>query len=90
MLVAVPVLSPVVAQFGIDPIHFGLVIVVNLLIGTLTPPFGILLYVMVEVAKVDFKSIVRAVAPFYIPLAIFLIILVYMPQVSLWLPRLFF
>lgn len=90
LLVAVPVLSPVVAQFGIDPVHFGLVIVINLLIGTLTPPFGILLYVMVEVSGVDFKRIVRAVAPFYIPLAIFLIILVYVPQISLWLPRLVF
>ncbi len=90
LLVAVPVLAPVIANLGIDPVHFGLIVVVNLLLGTLTPPFGILLYVMVEIAKVDFKQILRAVAPFYVPLFIFLMILIYVPQISLWLPRLFF
>lgn len=90
LLVAVPVLSPIVASLGVDPVHFGLVIVVNLLLGTLTPPFGILLYVMVEIANVEFKQILRAVAPFYIPLFIFLLVLIYVPQISLWLPGLFF
>ncbi len=90
LLIAVPVLTPIISQLGIDPVHFGLVIIVNLLLGTLTPPFGILLFVMVEIASVNFKQIVKAVAPFYIPLLIFLIILIYVPQISLWLPRLFF
>lgn len=90
LLIAVPVLVPALAPLGIDPIHFGLVMVVNLLIGTLTPPFGVLLFVMVDVAKVKLPALVRAVAPFYIPLFVGLMILTYWPDLSLFLPRLVF
>ena len=87
LLVAVPVLVPVMKTLGIDPVHFGLVIVVNLLIGTLTPPFGILLFVMTEVAKVEYKPLLRATAPFYLPLLIFLVVITYWPELSLSLPN---
>ena len=90
LLVAVPVLVPVLAPLGIDPIHFGIVLVINLLIGTLTPPFGILLFVMSEVAKVDYKPLLRQTAPFYIPLFIFLLVLTYWPALSLTLPNYIF
>jgi TRAP-type C4-dicarboxylate transport system permease large subunit len=64
--------------------------VVNLLIGTLTPPFGVLLFVMADVAKVKLPALVQAVAPFYIPLFVGLMILTYWPDLSLFLPRLIF
>lgn len=86
LLVAVPVLVPVMSMLGIDPVHFGIVMVVNLLIGTLTPPFGILLFVMTEVAKVDYRPLLRQVAPFYIPLFLFLLIVTYWPALSLTFP----
>jgi TRAP-type transport system large permease protein len=90
LLISVPVLVPALAAIGIDPVHFGLVMVVNLLLGTLTPPFGVLLFVMVDVAKVKFWPLVRAVAPFYVPLVLGLLLLTYWPDLSLWLPRLVF
>jgi tripartite ATP-independent transporter DctM subunit len=90
LLVAVPVLVPVMAALGIDPVHFGIIMVINLLIGTLTPPFGILLFVMSEVAKVEYKPLLRQTVPFYIPLFIFLIIITYWPALCLTLPELIF
>lgn len=86
LLVAVPVLVPLMKMLGIDPVHFGIVMVINLLIGTLTPPFGILLFVMTEVAKVDYKPLLRQTAPFYIPLFIFLAVITFFPALSLSLP----
>lgn len=87
LLVAVPVLVPVMSALGIDPVHFGIIMVINLLIGTLTPPFGILLFVMSEVAKVEYKPLLRQTAPFYIPLFIFLFVITYLPALSLSLPN---
>jgi len=86
LLVAVPVLVPVMMSLGIDPVHFGIIMVINLLIGTLTPPFGVLLFVMIDVAKVEYKPLLRQTAPFYIPLFLFLIVITYWPGLSLSLP----
>lgn len=86
LLVAVPVLVPVMKALGIDPVHFGVVMVINLLIGTLTPPFGILLFVMTEVAKVEYKPLLRQTVPFFIPLFLFLFVITYWPALSLSLP----
>jgi tripartite ATP-independent transporter DctM subunit len=90
LLVAVPVLVPVLKTLGIDPVHFGIVMVINLLIGTLTPPFGILLFVMTEVAKVRYRPLLREIAPFYIPLFLFLILITFWPALSLTLPNFVF
>ncbi len=86
LLVAVPVLVPVMSVLGIDPVHFGIIMVINLLIGTLTPPFGILLFVMSEVAQVEYRPLLRQTAPFYIPLFVFLLVVTYFPDLSLSLP----
>ena len=90
LLVAVPVLVPVMTALGVDPVHFGIIMVINLLIGTLTPPFGILLFVMSEVAKVEYKPLLRQIAPFYIPLFLFLIVITYLPALTLSLPNYIF
>lgn len=87
LLIAVPTFLPLILQLGIDPVHFGLVIILNLLIGATTPPFGVLLFIVQDIAKVSFAQIVRAMLPFYIPLGIALIMLTYWPALSLWLPK---
>jgi len=87
LLIAVPTFLPLILQLGIDPVHFGLVIILNLLIGATTPPFGVLLFIVQDIAKVSFGAVVRAILPFYIPLAIALLMITYWPDLSLWLPR---
>ena len=87
LLIAVPTFLPLVMQLGIDPIHFGLVIILNLLIGATTPPFGVLLFIVQDIAKVSFGAIVRAILPFYVPLGVALLMVTYWPDLSLWLPR---
>jgi TRAP-type C4-dicarboxylate transport system permease large subunit len=89
LLIAVPALLPLVTALGIDPVHFGLIVVVNLLIGAVTPPFGVILFIMMDIARISFGQIVHAMLPFYLPLAIALIMITYFPDLVLWLPRLF-
>ena len=87
-LMLVPMLLPIVDSFGVDRVHFGIVIQLALLIGIATPPMGIGLYIMVEVGKVSFERVTMAVIPFLIPLLVVLILITYVPQVTLWLPNL--
>jgi TRAP-type C4-dicarboxylate transport system permease large subunit len=87
MIILVPVLLPVVKAVGIDPVHFGLVMVLNLIIGTLTPPIGIVLFVVARVAKLRFEEVTKATAPFLIPLITVLILITIFPELVLWLPR---
>jgi tripartite ATP-independent transporter DctM subunit len=87
LLIAVPTFLPLILQLGIDPVHFGLIIILNLLIGATTPPFGVLLFIVMDIAKVSFGRMVRAMLPFYVPLGIALLLITYWPSLSLWLPR---
>jgi TRAP-type C4-dicarboxylate transport system permease large subunit len=87
-LILVPMLLPIIDGFGIDRVHFGLIITMALLIGIATPPMGIGLYIMVEVGKVPFEKVTVAVLPFLIPLIRALILLTYIPPLTLWLPNL--
>jgi TRAP-type C4-dicarboxylate transport system permease large subunit len=83
-----PVLLPVAVKLGIDPVHFGIVMVLNLMIGLLTPPVGMVLYVLARVASISFEDCVRAVGPFLIPLFAVLALITFVPETVLWLPRL--
>lgn len=85
-----PVVFPLVYKFGIDPIHFGVVMVVNIMIGQLTPPVGVVSFAVVEAAKVKFEKYLKELGPFLIVLFIVLIILTYVPILSTWLPNLVF
>jgi len=85
-----PVLLPVVMKLGIDPIHFGVIMVLNLMIGLLTPPVGMVLFVLTRVAKIPFDRIVRATLPFIIPLVIVLFLITYIEPLCMWLPRILF
>jgi tripartite ATP-independent transporter DctM subunit len=87
-LILVPMLLPLIDQFGIDRIHFGLIITFALLIGMATPPMGIGLYIVTKVGNVSFEQVTIAVIPFYIPLIIVLLLITYVPWLTLWLPNL--
>ena len=87
-LMLVPMLLPVVDSFGVDRVHFGIILQLALLIGIATPPMGIGLYIMVEVGKVPFEKVTLAVLPFLIPLMAVLILIAYVPALTLWLPDL--
>jgi tripartite ATP-independent transporter DctM subunit len=88
LLVIVPVLLPTAHALGIDPVHFGVVVVVNVMIGLVTPPYGLLLFMMVKIADVPLKDIVREVMPFLGVMIGALALITYVPGCVLWLPRL--
>ena len=90
MLIFVPLLLPVVKQFGIDPIHFGVILIVNLLIGSLSPPVGILVFITAVIAKVPAAAVFRELNPFLAALILGLFILTYVPVLTTWLPRVLF
>jgi TRAP-type C4-dicarboxylate transport system permease large subunit len=87
ILILVPVLLPVVQQLGIDPVHFGLVMVLNLMIGLLHPPMGMVLFVLARVANLSIEKTTMAIVPWLIPLLLSLMLITYVPQISLWLPH---
>src|SRR3546814_7334104 len=88
LLVVVPVLIPTAKALGIDMAHFGVVIVVNIMIGLITPPYGLLLFVMARVSGVPIRDTVRDVIPFLIALLCALALITLIPGLVLWLPRL--
>lgn len=88
--ILVPVLMPVAAQFGIDPVHLGIIVILNLMLGLLTPPVGMVLFVLARVSKVPFEQCVRATLPFLVPLLAVLLLLSFVPGLVLWLPDLLY
>jgi tripartite ATP-independent transporter DctM subunit len=90
LIILVPVFMPVIQSVGIDPVHFGLVMVLNLMIGTLTPPVGIVLFVVARVANLPFEVVTKATAPFLIPLIVVLVLITIFQPLVLWLPNLIF
>lgn len=81
-----PILAPVVAAFGISPLHFGVVMVFNLTLGNLTPPFGLVLYTLSSVAKMPVVRVVKSVAPWLIPLLVVLLLCVFFPDIVTYIP----
>jgi TRAP-type C4-dicarboxylate transport system permease large subunit len=90
ILIVTPILVPVINQLGIDLVHFGVVMVLNLMLGLLTPPFGVVLFVIQHYSKLPFGRVVKAVTPFLIPLAVVLILITVFPRIVMWLPNLLF
>jgi TRAP-type C4-dicarboxylate transport system permease large subunit len=88
ILILGPLLVPVIEKLGIDPVHFGVVMALNLMIGLLTPPFGIVLFVMEEVSGLKFEEVVKSTLPFLIPLFVVLILIVIFPGLVTALPNL--
>lgn len=87
-LMLVPMLLPIVDAYGIDRVHFGVVLQLALLMGIATPPMGIGLYIMVEVGKVPFEKVAIAVLPFLIPLTLVLLLITFVPEIVTWFPDL--
>jgi len=85
-----PVLLPVAVSIGVDPVHFGIILILNLMIGLLTPPVGMVLYVLSKVSNVPFERCVRATAPFLVPLVTVLLLLTFVPGLSMWLPTMLY
>ena len=88
LIIVSPMLLNIASKIGIDPIHLGVFLILNLMIGIVTPPVGMVLFTVSEVAKVKVEEIIKAIIPFYIPLLAALFIVTYFPQVVLFLPGL--
>lgn len=88
IIILTPMMIPLALKLGIDPVHLGMIMVLNLMIGLLTPPIGMCLYAVARVAKLNFDKMVKAVAPFYVPLFVVLILITLFPQIVLFVPSL--
>lgn len=88
MLVLVPILHPIAVAFGVDPTHFGIIVIFNLMIGLITPPLGLCLFVADGVANVGMTRLVRAIIPFFLVEVLVLLILTFVPATVTFLPRL--
>ncbi len=86
ILILTPILMPVISGIGVDPVHFGMIMLVNLGIGLITPPVGAVLFVGAAIGKVTIENTVKALMPFYLALFAVLLAVTYIPAISLWLP----
>jgi tripartite ATP-independent transporter DctM subunit len=88
LLICTPIFLPVIKQFGIDPVHFGIIMILNLGIGLLTPPVGPTMVVGCAIGRVSMEAVSRSILIFYIPMLVVLALVTYLPALSLWLPSL--
>lgn len=88
LVILTPILAPAMQQIGVDPVHFGVLMTLNLMIGLLTPPFGMGLYTVQKVAGISFGRVARATAPFIVPLLVVLMLITIFPGIVLFLPNL--
>ena len=89
VLIFTPIFLPVVTKLGMDPTHFGIVMVLNLCIGLCTPPVGSVLFVGIGIAGTTIQKVIRPLMPLFIAMIIALLLVTYIPGLSLWLPNLF-
>jgi C4-dicarboxylate transporter DctM subunit len=87
IIILAPILTPVAVSLGVDPVHFGIVMIVNLAVGMTTPPVGVNLFVACQIANLRIDQILRSMLPFYIVLLLDIAIVTYVPQLTLWLPQ---
>jgi tripartite ATP-independent transporter DctM subunit len=88
ILICTPILLPVMLNFGVNPVHFGIIMMLNLGIGLCHPPVGSILFVGCAVGKVRIEQVMRKIWPFYAVMLVVLMLVTYIPAISLWLPRL--
>ncbi|MCC5781813.1 MULTISPECIES: TRAP transporter large permease [Kocuria] len=88
ILILVPVLAPVAETFGIDPVHLGIMVIFNLLIGLITPPVGLVLFVLSSVTKASVPTVIKGILPFFAPMVVTLLIITFLPVMTLGLPTL--
>ncbi|MBL8323674.1 MAG: TRAP transporter large permease [Rubrivivax sp.] len=87
ILVIAPIIAKPLMAAGVDPVHLGMVVVFNLMIGLVTPPMGLALFLVADIAKVKMKEVLREMAPYYVPLLVTLGLITYVPAITTWLPR---
>jgi tripartite ATP-independent transporter DctM subunit len=87
MLILIPILVPAAILYGIDPVQFGVIMVLNLILGTIHPPIGVVLFVVTRIANVSFETMSRAILPWLIPLLVVLLAISLWPPLTLWLPH---
>jgi TRAP-type C4-dicarboxylate transport system permease large subunit len=87
ILICTPIVLPVVVSIGVDPVHFGMVMLLNLGIGLCHPPVGSILFVGCAVGRVTMEQVMRTIWPFYAVMLTVLMLVTYFPAISLWLPR---
>lgn len=87
LLICTPIFMPIIAKYGIDPVHFGIIMIFNLGIGLLTPPVGPTLAVGCAIGKVSMEAVSRSIMVFYVPMIIVLLLVTYIPALTLWLPQ---
>ena len=88
LLIIVPVLLPTAQALGVDPVHFGVIAVINIMIGLVTPPYGLLLFMMSKIAEIPLRDIVRETLPFLAVMMVALAVITFVPSITLFLPRL--
>ena len=88
ILVIAPIIAKPLVAAGVDPVHLGMVVVFNLMIGLLTPPMGLALYLVADIAKVPMKEVLKQMLPYYVPLGVTLLLITYLPWLTTWIPRL--
>lgn len=89
VLIFTPIFLPVLSNLGVNPVHFGIIMVMNLCVGLCTPPVGSVLFIGVGVAKTTIQKVMKPLLPLYVVMAIVLLLITYIPEISLWLPSLF-
>lgn len=89
MVILAPLLVPAVKALGVDPLHFGVILIVNIMIGGLTPPFGSMMFTVCSIVDVKLEEFIREVWPFILSLAIVLLLVTYSSTVALFIPNLF-
>jgi TRAP-type C4-dicarboxylate transport system permease large subunit len=87
MLLTIPVFMPLIGRVGVDPVHFGVVLTLNLMIGLLTPPVGMCLYAVSSVSKVPLWTLAQELWPYLVALAVCLALVTYIPGLVLWIPN---
>ena len=90
MVILVPVMMPIIKVLGISPVHFGIIVILNLMIGLMTPPIGLVLYVLSGISDVPFEKIARAILPYLFVLIIVLLFVTFIPAISMTLPGILF
>jgi tripartite ATP-independent transporter DctM subunit len=90
MLILIPILVPAAIGFGVDPVHFGVMMILNLILGTIHPPIGVVLFITSRIAGISFEKMSRAIMPWLVPLLIVLALVTFWPPLTLWLPNLLF
>ena len=89
VLIFTPIFLPIVTNLGMDPVHFGIVMILNLCIGLCTPPVGSVLFVGCSVAGLNIQKVIRPLIPLFMAMIVVLLMITYVPQLALWLPRQF-